>query len=120
MHVLIADDNPAVRSALRLLLERKLGACVLGEVSRAAELLERVRTLRPDLLVVDCGLLENRQDTALAALRSAHPGMKIVALNGPSEIKQRDVADRVDAFISMKEQPWCVLETLSALLNSPP
>jgi CheY-like chemotaxis protein len=51
MRVIVADDQPEVRSALRLLLEEKPGIDVIAEVRNAKELLRQVKLESPELVL---------------------------------------------------------------------
>jgi len=53
MHVLLADDQSKVRSALRLLLEQEPELNVVGEATKADELLAQVGTVCPDIVLLD-------------------------------------------------------------------
>jgi DNA-binding NarL/FixJ family response regulator len=52
---LIVDDNASFLQAARTLLERQ-GVTVVGVASNAADALERVRELQPDVALVDIAL----------------------------------------------------------------
>ena len=51
--IVIADDHPIVRYALRAYLEDHAAVCVLGEASSCAALRQLVRQQRPDVVVAD-------------------------------------------------------------------
>ncbi|MCI2417812.1 response regulator transcription factor [Saccharopolyspora sp. K220] len=53
IRVLIADDQAAVRSALRLVLDTAPGVRVVGEAADGAEAIRQVRSRRPDVAVID-------------------------------------------------------------------
>lgn len=71
IRVLLADDHAVLRGGLRALLGLEPDMEVIGEVSTGEEALERVRALRPHVVVMDLGMpgmggLEaTRQVTAL-------------------------------------------------------
>jgi DNA-binding NarL/FixJ family response regulator len=52
---LLVDDNDAFLKAASVLLQRE-GVTVVGVASNSAEALRQVRTLRPDVILVDIGL----------------------------------------------------------------
>jgi two-component system invasion response regulator UvrY len=53
VRILVADDNPAVRSYLRSLLEQQSDWRVCGQVPTGAEALQRVRENPPDVILLD-------------------------------------------------------------------
>ena len=64
LQCVLVDDNESFLDAARVLLQRE-GITVLGVASNSAEALRQVRTLRPDVVLVDVGLgQENGFDLA--------------------------------------------------------
>jgi two-component system invasion response regulator UvrY len=53
VRILVADDNPAVRSYLRSLLEQQSDWRVCGQVPTGAVALQRVRENPPDVILLD-------------------------------------------------------------------
>lgn len=53
IRVVIADDEPSGREALRSFIDREPRLRVVGEAAHGDEAVERVRDLRPDLLFLD-------------------------------------------------------------------
>ncbi len=53
MRILVADDNPAVRSYLRSLLEQQGSWHVCDQVPTGAEALQRVKENPPDMVLLD-------------------------------------------------------------------
>jgi DNA-binding NarL/FixJ family response regulator len=53
IRVLLAEDHETVREGLRLLLDAQNDMRVVGEAREGAEAIERVATLKPDVLVLD-------------------------------------------------------------------
>jgi DNA-binding NarL/FixJ family response regulator len=53
MHILLADKQAEVRSALRFLLEQELGMRVVGEVAEASALLAQEAAVQPDVVLLD-------------------------------------------------------------------
>ena len=105
MRVLIADDQPQVRSALRLLLEQEVGVMVVGEADNAEQALELTKEQRPDLVLLDWELPGHNDASALAELRAAWPGLVVIALSGRPEARQAALAAGVDAFVSKGYPP---------------
>src|SRR6476620_8550917 len=53
LRVFIADDEADARDKLRRLLARNLDTILVGEATNGLETVERVRALRPDLVLLD-------------------------------------------------------------------
>ena len=53
VRILLVDDHPIVRQGLRTLLEGRPGWEIVGEASDGLEALDKVDTLRPDVVVLD-------------------------------------------------------------------
>jgi len=57
LRIVIADDEPIILLDLRQMLE-ELGMSVVGEASDGAQAVEKVRTLKPDLAILDVKMPE--------------------------------------------------------------
>ncbi|GAA4721255.1 two component transcriptional regulator, LuxR family [Promicromonospora umidemergens] len=53
VRVLVADDEPLVRSGLRLILDAEADLQVVGEAGDGAQAVELARSLRPDVVCMD-------------------------------------------------------------------
>lgn len=53
LRVLVVDDEPLVREGIRVLLKREVDVRMLGEARNGEEAVERIRELRPDLVMLD-------------------------------------------------------------------
>jgi DNA-binding NarL/FixJ family response regulator len=109
MRVLIADDQPQVRSALRLLLKQEPGMIVVGEAEDTQQALELSARQRPDLVLLDWELPKNAGQRLLPALRARCPHTKVVALSGRPEARKAALAAGADAFVSKGDPPERVL-----------
>lgn len=56
LKVLLADDHVVMRTGLRALLERQANLEVVGETENGRETVERVESLKPDVVVMDVGM----------------------------------------------------------------
>ncbi|OHU53294.1 response regulator [Mycobacteroides chelonae] len=51
--VLLVDDHPVVREGLRGMIDSEPDICVVGEAGSGSQALELVRSLRPDVVIMD-------------------------------------------------------------------
>jgi DNA-binding NarL/FixJ family response regulator len=79
VRILIADDHPLTRDALAALLAQE-GFDVVGEASDGREALQAVRTLEPDLVLLDLTMPGMDGLTALPRIREEAPNCEVVVL----------------------------------------
>ena len=103
MRVLIADDQPHVRSALLLLLRQEPDVTVVGEADDTEQALELVAGQQPDLVLLDWELPGRGGIATLARLQAARPGLLVIALSGRPEARRAALAAGVDVFVSKGE-----------------
>jgi DNA-binding NarL/FixJ family response regulator len=76
--VLLVDDHALIREGLRRAFEQTDDMTVVGEAASAGEALALVRSLQPQVAVVDVNLGESNGIELVAALRADHPTMGLV------------------------------------------
>ncbi|HZI73881.1 MAG TPA: response regulator transcription factor, partial [Gemmatimonadales bacterium] len=79
--VLVADDHMIVRSGIRHVLEGEADFSVVGEAASAAEALESVLQLGPDVVVLDISMPGMSGLEVTARLRSASPRTRVLILS---------------------------------------
>ena len=73
------DDHPAARRTARALVDDMAGtAVVCGEAENGKQALEKVRTLEPDIVLLDLGMPEMDGVQAAYAIRQMAPYAKII------------------------------------------
>jgi DNA-binding NarL/FixJ family response regulator len=112
--VVLADGDADVRWALRLLLTHDLDMQVVGEVADAADLWPQVQQTRPDLLVLDWGMLGARSGAAMERLRFLSPGLQVIAISERAEASRQVLAAGADAFVCKADAPEQMVNTLRA------
>lgn len=78
IRLLIADDQALVRGALAALLDLEPDLEVVAEVGRGDEVVEAVRTAKPDVALLDVEMPGLDGIEAAAALRAAVPGVRVL------------------------------------------
>ena len=117
MKVLLADDQPQVRSALRLLLEQQAESQVVAEVESLDGLLDCPLTRPPDTILLDWELPGLSPAKDLPAIRRAYPLAQIVALSSQPEARQSALYAGADAFVCKGDPPEVLLATLHHKAN---
>ena len=120
MRTILADGEPSVRRALRVLLTQDLDMQVVCEISRADVLARRVREVQPDLLVVDWELVADEGATALAGLRRLSPGLHVVVLSLRPEARVAALTAGADGFASKLDPPEETVRALRAFAPRAP
>jgi DNA-binding NarL/FixJ family response regulator len=112
--VLIADDRFHVRSALRLLLRERLGVTVVDEAVTLEQALELASMEEPDLVLLDWELSAQGGATALVGLRTARPGLAIIALSSNPESRRAALEAGADEFISKGDPPEQLVDSMES------
>jgi DNA-binding NarL/FixJ family response regulator len=77
VRVLLADDDPKARSALRLLLENEPDISIVGESSTADGVVDQVRSTRASVVLFDWDLPGLQASGVIAHLPAAHPACRL-------------------------------------------
>ena len=124
LRVLIADDCPEVRSAIRLLLENQNGEWkITGEAEDVNGLRKAIATQNADLILLDWELpglqLLSQENFSVRdlvnSLKSSGIPLFVVAFSGFFEARQQAKAAGVDAFVSKIEPPENFLNILKSV-----
>jgi DNA-binding NarL/FixJ family response regulator len=81
IRVLLAEDHHVVRAAIASLLGKEADLEVVGEISEASGLLEAVRVVKPDVLVLDAHMPGQKVIEAARELHASHPGVAVLILS---------------------------------------
>ena len=78
--VLIVDDHALMREGIHTLLDLVADFDVVGEASNGKEAIEKVRELRPDVVLMDLAMPVMTGQEATRRIRKEFPRVKILAL----------------------------------------
>lgn len=115
MKILIADDQPEVRYALRVLFEQEDGFFDVTEAEDTDRLLLHCEISQPDLLLLDWELSNRGMTEALIRVRELVPGISVIALSSRPEAEKSAMAAGVDAFVSKGDNSDKLLSTVYSL-----
>ena len=74
IRILLADDQPLVRAGLSMLIEKEPDMTVVGDASNGLQAVELVRTLKPDIVVMDVQMPEMDGVEATRLIVNSHDG----------------------------------------------
>lgn len=114
MRILLADAQPKVRFALRVLLERQQGYEVVGEAADAKDLLAQMQAACPDLVLLGWELPGMVKADMLGTLRKACPGLHVIALSGRLTARETALTAGADGFVSKGDPPERLLAAIDA------
>ena len=116
--VLIVDDHAIVRFSLRILLERERFR-IVGELDNGSEVAQKVRELRPDVVLLDIGLPGLDGMEVIKRLQQQEPAPKIMVLTGQAtDLYVRRCLDAgIGAFVTKGEDLEAVVFALKALIK---
>ncbi|MGH9684679.1 MAG: response regulator [Candidatus Acidiferrales bacterium] len=80
LRILIADDQPFVRRAVRALLETHEGWRVCGEASNGCEAIKQNDELKPDVIVMDLVMPQMNGLEATRRIRESSPRPRVLIL----------------------------------------
>ncbi len=113
--VLIADDHPVVRVGLRNMLQSD-GIKVIAEAKDGMEALNMVRTLRPDILLLDLAMPRMPGMEALRELTSETTNTRTIVLTG--HIDKRQILEALQLGARGVVLKDAVLDHLAACVRS--
>ena len=115
MRVILADDQAKVRSALRLLLEHQPNVEILGEAVDTTGLLDWVKAVCPDLVLLDWELPGLPAAALLPLLHDYCPGLRVIGLSSRPEVRQLALEAGADAFASKGDPPERLLRAINKI-----
>ena len=80
IRVLVVDDHPVLRDGIASVVEGQPDMTIAGEATNGAEAIERYRTLRPDVTLMDLQMPEMDGTEAIRVIRTEFPLARIVVL----------------------------------------
>jgi DNA-binding NarL/FixJ family response regulator len=112
MHILLADDRPQVRYAMRELVEWQPGLEVVGEAADAGDLLVQMEVTCPDIVLLSWELPGLAEVGSLSVLRQVCPDLCVIALSGRPEARRVALDAGANIFVSKTDLPERLLAAI--------
>src|SRR3954468_22557567 len=103
--VLVVDDHPITRHGLRTVIDQQMSFEVCGEAACAADALQRIETLQPDLVVVDIALgpTNGIELTRDLKARAPHLGILVVSMHEEMTYAERALRAGAQGYLMKQE-----------------
>lgn len=102
--ILIADDNPTVRSIIRFCFDSRLNVEVCGESADGRDAVDKALALKPDLVVLDVLMPQLNGIEVAAILKKNLPNTKTVLFTMFGDLIGKHVAAAVGVSIILPKE----------------
>jgi DNA-binding NarL/FixJ family response regulator len=117
IHLLLVDDEAAVRRGLRMLFDLEPDLRVVGEAADGMAAVEMARELAPDVVLMDIEMRGADGITATKLIKSSNPSPHVIVLSIHDSEHIRGLAARAGAvaFVGKHEGGARLVEVLRSL-----
>ena len=117
--MLLVDDHPIVRQGMSQLLNREPDLMVCGEADSAHQALSLLKTLKPDLAILDVSLEDRNGIELLKDIRVRFPKLPVLILSMHHEslYAERALHAGAKGYIMKQEAPDKVLVAIRTILR---
>jgi DNA-binding NarL/FixJ family response regulator len=88
--ILIVENHPLFRDALRQILSREPDFQIVGEARNICEAIDSVGTLSPHLVLTDLRMSDSQGIQAVAEIKRHYPHVKVLVISFHSEDEYKD------------------------------
>lgn len=116
--VLIVDDHPVIRLAVRMLMERH-GYDVVAETDNGVDALQLTREHLPDIVVLDIGIpkLDGLEVVARMALASPCSKVLVLTSQAPGHFSMRCMQAGAAGYVCKQQELTELLSAIKAVLS---
>jgi DNA-binding NarL/FixJ family response regulator len=117
--VLIVDDHPIVRQGRAQLIDQEADLRVCGQAEDAHEAMQAIRTLQPDMVIVDISLKDTSGMELIKDLKVQYPELPVLTLSMHDEAVYGERALRAGArgYIMKQEATERVVTAIRRVLS---
>ncbi len=119
IRIFVVDDHPAIQEALAATVGSESDLKLVGSARTAAEGMQRIRELRPDVVVVDISLEDAHGLDLVHQIRVELPETQIVVFSMYDEVAYAERAIRVGAmgYVMKSESTQSVVEAIRTVMQ---
>ncbi len=117
--VLLVDDHPLVREGLVNLINQQADLQICGEAGNESQALELIRTVQPDIAIVDISLESGSGIELIKSIKAMFPAVTVLVLSMHDESLYAERALRAGArgYIMKREAAKKVIQALRCVLT---
>ncbi len=113
IRILIVDDHDMVRKGIKSWLEAEEDISVIDEANRGQSALDKVRMLKPDVLLLDLHLPDMHGLDVIRTLRDENNDIRILVMTGYEKQRAKAVLEAgANGFLNKEEQRERVIEAV--------
>ncbi len=119
MKLLIIDDFNEVRNSLKKLLFPIPGLEITGEAKDAAEAIDKIKKLEPNLVILDISLPDGNGLDVLKEIKKIRPGIKVILLTNfaTEQFRQKGFELGADYFFDKSTEFEKVFDVVTLLTS---
>ena len=119
IRVLIADDHPETRKAVRDLLQTHAGWEICAEAADGLEAVDKTISLRPDLVILDFSMPRMNGLQAARTIHTAAPGIPLIlfSIHGAEAHMISEFQSAGFRGVVPKSTAWLLPEAIESLLQ---
>jgi DNA-binding NarL/FixJ family response regulator len=114
----VVDDIADMRVLLRTVL-RKRGMDVVAEAGNGSQAVALAGEHEPDIVVLDLGLPDLEGTEVLSGIRNHAPRCSVVVFSGVRPTDRREIASRVEGFVTKADDLALLLDTVEHAARRP-
>ena len=117
--IVVADDHPLFRAALRSAVEKAAPGAVIAECASLAEVQAALAEAPTDLLLLDLKLSDSEGMAGLSRIRADHPAVPVAVVSASEEppTVRRALALGAAGFIPKSAALAVMVEAINAILS---
>ena len=97
--IILADDHAMFRRGVRKIIEEIAGLEVIGEAADGLELLDLLKKMTPEMIILDISMPHIRGLEATAKIKKIHPQIKILVLTMHREFLRQGISAGADGYL---------------------